>query len=229
MFNFSHTLLLRTFVPHKKNRVNLNSTTRHPCSLWYTCFPSTFVITWRNFNWNVSNNFHYLIDFLQPIFATQTSDLCFLCKNTGDKRSLFCCGRRQSSIWISNIILKVLIECWHVPVTGGYLPSHRNHLKYCEFLPFLQNFFWFAKMYVYEKHIFWISWKLWNTKISRISGAGAHLWYRIWVWVHKSEVPKDDLRGILKCRLVFHWRNFFSKAIYLQTYTVVVSLFLEII
>ena len=125
----------------KKNRVNLNSTTRHPCSLWYTCFPSTFVITWRNFNWNVSNNFHYLIDFLQPIFATQTSDLCFLCKNTGDKRSLFCCGRRQSSIWISNIILKVLIECWHVPVTGGYLPSHRNHLKYCEFLPFLQNFF----------------------------------------------------------------------------------------
>ena len=61
---------------------------------------------------------------IQDFYDSEASYYCFLWKKTRDKRSFFCCGRRNSCFRISNAFLKALIECSrHVQITVVYLST----------------------------------------------------------------------------------------------------------
>ena len=60
----------------------------------------------------------------------------------GRKQAFFILyARRYSSIWISNVIFRVAIECWHIQIAAGYLSMSLHKFVYtikifyhCEFL-----------------------------------------------------------------------------------------------
>lgn len=142
--------------------------------------------------------------------------------------------------------------CWHIPITAGCLSMSHKSLQvsrvFAIFTILFANqmnivtelaktdvheinlFVWFEKITVCEKHRFWSSRKLVDIL------CWSFLWHKVWGWVHKSVVPEDDLNGYMVCHTwnviaikFFHQREFFSKVIYLWTYTVIGSLFLAII
>ena len=72
---------------------------------------------------------------------SEKSHLCFLFKKKWDNQSLFCYTRRHSSVSISNVYLKALVECWHVHVTLEYLSASQKSTQVLwVFLPFSQNY-----------------------------------------------------------------------------------------
>ena len=96
----------------------------------------------------VSNNedIQHLND--DSIFKTQTSHICFLGKKTKDKRSLFPYARRHASIWISNVILKVLVGCWHIQIAAGYLSMSQKSSQVSRAFPI------FTKSFARQTNIF---------------------------------------------------------------------------
>ena len=64
-FNFSHTLLLRSFTTQRNQieEISIPPECTHYHSGASLYFPLVFAITWGNDHWNVPNNFHSLIVF----------------------------------------------------------------------------------------------------------------------------------------------------------------------
>ena len=73
---------------------------------------------WCTYNSHNENNswFNRWFDFYK------SEEPPLLSMQKGRKQAIFILyARRYSSIWISNVILRVPIECWHIQIIAGYL------------------------------------------------------------------------------------------------------------
>ena len=109
-----NTLLLRTFSPHQRKEPQFHHQVPM-LPLVYLNFSPRFLLSLEE----TFTGMCPIIVILWLVFFNRFLQL--QCKNTGDKRSLFCYARRHCSICISNIILKVLVECRHIQITAEYL------------------------------------------------------------------------------------------------------------
>ena len=148
----------------KINTGNLHLTNRHPCYPWCTSmFPINICSSLKNlpfwyqfvnyFNQtirNVSYNFYSLIVFFRVnrnsmitvlvLWLYQAFKFCTSSKlQLRDRGSLLFYVKRHSSVGISNVFLKALVECWKVQITVGCLStSEKLLMRTLLIFPFLR-------------------------------------------------------------------------------------------
>ena len=70
----------------------------------------------------------------------ETSHLCSPCKKTLEKWLLFCYASKHLIIWVFNVFSKVIVECWYVHITVGFLSYYLSILKFFTMTPVKRAF-----------------------------------------------------------------------------------------